>query len=59
MANVVPRLSATPGAVRHAGHASGQDTRRVLADVLGLSEEVIDGLVRDGVIADRAHVAAR
>ena len=59
MANVVPRLSATPGAVRHAGHATGQDTRRVLADVLGLSEEVIDGLVRDGVIADRAHVAAR
>ena len=36
MANVVPRLSDTPGAVRHAGHRIGQDTRRVLAELLGL-----------------------
>lgn len=58
MANVVPRLSATPGAVRHAGHATGQDTRRVLADVLELSDERIDALARAGVIAERMAPAA-
>ncbi len=59
MANVVPRLSVTPGAVRHAGHATGQDTRRVLADVLGLSDPTLDALARDGVIADHPTVGAR
>lgn len=58
MANVVPRLSATPGAIRHAGRATGQDTRRVLAEVLGLSDERIDALARDGVIAERTAAAA-
>ncbi|NUZ04694.1 CaiB/BaiF CoA transferase family protein [Piscinibacter koreensis] len=50
MATVVPRLSATPGAVRHAGHRVGQDTRRVLAGVLGLSNERIDALAAAGVV---------
>src|SRR5665213_1072914 len=31
MAAAVPRMSATPGGVRHAGRRVGQDTRRVLA----------------------------
>jgi len=50
MANVVPRLSATPGAVRHAGHRTGQDTRRVLAELLGLQGSELDALAAAGVI---------
>jgi crotonobetainyl-CoA:carnitine CoA-transferase CaiB-like acyl-CoA transferase len=51
MANVVPRLSATPGAVRHAGRRTGQDTRRVLAELLGLQAPELDALAAAGVIA--------
>ena len=51
MAGVVPRLSETPGAVRHAGRDIGQDSREVLRDVLGLAEATIDELARNGVIA--------
>ena len=52
MANVVPRLSATPGRVRHAGSGLvGQDTRNVLASILGLSEAAIDRLQADGIVA--------
>jgi crotonobetainyl-CoA:carnitine CoA-transferase CaiB-like acyl-CoA transferase len=59
MAAVVPRLSATPGAVRHAGHATGEDTRRVLSEVLGLTDDEMDALARAGAIAGRAPAAAR
>ena len=52
MAVPVPRLSATPGLVRHAGRHIGQDTRRVLADVAGLSDEELDRLEKAGVILD-------
>ncbi len=51
MANVVPRLSDTPGAVRHAGHRTGQDTRRVLAELLGLQDPQLDALAAAGVIS--------
>ena len=51
MAAVVPRLSATPGGIRHAGHAVGQDTRAVLAEVLGYGSDDIAMLERAGVIA--------
>jgi crotonobetainyl-CoA:carnitine CoA-transferase CaiB-like acyl-CoA transferase len=54
MANVVPRLSATPGAVRHAGHRVGADTRRVLQERLGLSAETLDSLEAAGVICSRS-----
>ena len=54
MANVVPRLSATPGRVRHAGRRTGQDTRRVLKDLLGLAEDRIDALAAGGVISQGA-----
>lgn len=50
MANVVPRLSATPGAVRHAGRARGEDTRAVLARWLGLDAAAIDQLGADGAV---------
>jgi crotonobetainyl-CoA:carnitine CoA-transferase CaiB-like acyl-CoA transferase len=51
MAAPVPRLSSTPGAIRHAGRRVGQDTRRVLAELLGLPAQEIDRLEREAVIA--------
>ena len=50
MAAVVPRLSDTPGKVRHSGHRVGQDTRRVLGELLGLAPERIDALARAGIV---------
>lgn len=50
MANVVPRLSRTPGGVRWAGHDIGQDTADVLAQELGMSEKDIERLVATEVI---------
>jgi crotonobetainyl-CoA:carnitine CoA-transferase CaiB-like acyl-CoA transferase len=52
MANVVPRLSATPGEIRHAGGGTiGADTRDVLRDLAELSDAEIDALRREGVVA--------
>lgn len=48
---VVPKLSASPGAVRWAGRAIGRDTRSVLAQELGLSDAEIEALARAGVVA--------
>jgi crotonobetainyl-CoA:carnitine CoA-transferase CaiB-like acyl-CoA transferase len=50
MAAPVPRLSETPGSIRHAGHRVGQDTRQVLADVAGFTEAELDRLEGAGVI---------
>lgn len=50
MANVVPRLSRTPGAVRWSGHDIGQDTATVLTDELGLSAKEIEALAAADVI---------
>lgn len=50
MAAPVPRLSQTPGFVRHAGHRIGQDTRRVLAQVAGYGEDEIAALERAGIV---------
>jgi crotonobetainyl-CoA:carnitine CoA-transferase CaiB-like acyl-CoA transferase len=56
MANVVPRLSETPGRVRHAGGGVvGADTRDVLHRVAGLSAAEIDNLVAAGVVACASH----
>lgn len=48
---VVPKLSATPGAIKHAGHRVGEDTFEVLSDVLELTREQIESLARDRVVA--------
>jgi formyl-CoA transferase len=50
MQNVAPRLSATPGKVRHPGPALGEHTAAVLGGRLGLSAAELDRLGRDGVI---------
>jgi crotonobetainyl-CoA:carnitine CoA-transferase CaiB-like acyl-CoA transferase len=51
MAGVVPRLSETPGEVRHAGRIVGEDTHAVLSDLLGYRGEDIARLAEIGVIA--------
>ncbi len=42
---VVPRLSATPGAIRHTGPETGADGRAVLREVLALDDNAIDALI--------------
>jgi crotonobetainyl-CoA:carnitine CoA-transferase CaiB-like acyl-CoA transferase len=51
MAAPVPRLSQTPGAIRHAGHRIGQDTRRVLRELRGLGAAELAHLEALGAIA--------
>ena len=46
-----PRLSDTPGGVRHAGRDIGQDSRAVLREVLGMDDARIDALAQEGVVA--------
>jgi crotonobetainyl-CoA:carnitine CoA-transferase CaiB-like acyl-CoA transferase len=58
MAGVVPRLSATPGGIRHAGRAIGQDTRAVLGEVLAYDADAIAALVKAGVITCAPESAA-
>ncbi len=48
--DVVPKLSMTPGAIRHSGHRIGQDTRQVLRDLTGLSAVEIDQLEAEHII---------
>lgn len=48
---IVPKLSETPGQIRHTGPDLGQDTRTVLEQELGLSAAEIDALAAQGVIA--------
>jgi crotonobetainyl-CoA:carnitine CoA-transferase CaiB-like acyl-CoA transferase len=48
---IVPKLSATPGAVRWAGRAIGADTGEILAHELHLSQIEIERLARTGVVA--------
>jgi crotonobetainyl-CoA:carnitine CoA-transferase CaiB-like acyl-CoA transferase len=55
MAGVVPRLSATPGRIDHAGGHAGHDTRRVLIEMLGLDAAEIEALARAGVITTGSH----
>lgn len=51
MPAVVPKLTATPGVITHAGRRIGQDTRSVLREVAGYSEEQIVQLELGKVIA--------
>ncbi|MBU6256949.1 MAG: CoA transferase [Burkholderiales bacterium] len=51
LAGVVPKMSASPGRIRWAGHRVGQDTRDVLQKLAGQSPAEIDALEAEGVIA--------
>ena len=50
MPGVVPKFSRTPGAVGHAGPATGEHTREVLTGLLGLAPAELDDLAGRGVI---------
>ncbi len=50
LAGVVPKLSATPGAIWRAGPRLGEDTRAVLQSELGLSETEIHALEQNGTV---------
>jgi crotonobetainyl-CoA:carnitine CoA-transferase CaiB-like acyl-CoA transferase len=51
MAGIVPRLTATPGELRHAGPLTvGQDNEEVYCGRLGLSREELAALSSRGVV---------
>lgn len=50
MQNVFPRLSETPGRVRHVGRERGADNRSVYGDLLGLTSDQIADLTANGII---------
>jgi crotonobetainyl-CoA:carnitine CoA-transferase CaiB-like acyl-CoA transferase len=50
LAGVVPKLSATPGRLRWAGHRTGQDTRAFLKETAQLSDTEIDRLVAADIV---------
>ncbi|WP_436775862.1 CaiB/BaiF CoA transferase family protein [Yinghuangia sp. YIM S09857] len=50
MHNVFPKLSATPGAVRHLGPDLGEHNTRVYGDLLGLTTEQMDDLAARGIV---------
>lgn len=59
MQNVTPKLSRTPGSIRHAGPRTGEHADEVLCDWLGLGVDAVERLRSDGVIgAGVAPVAA-
>ncbi|MEO8442699.1 MAG: hypothetical protein ABI547_09445, partial [Betaproteobacteria bacterium] len=45
-----PKLSATPGRLRWAGHRTGQDTRAFLQETARLSDTEIDRLVAADIV---------
>ena len=53
-----PRLSATPGLVRHAGGVVGEDTVQVLRTLGEFSADEITQLLQSGAAFDAAHTAA-
>ena len=50
LAAPVPRMSATPGAIRWAGGRIGADTREILREIGGLTDARIDALAAAGVV---------
>jgi crotonobetainyl-CoA:carnitine CoA-transferase CaiB-like acyl-CoA transferase len=50
MQNVTPKLSRTPGGIRHAGPRLGEHTYDVLHDWLGLTAEDLKALEAEGVV---------
>lgn len=50
MQGIMPKLSRTPGRIRWPGREPGQDTERVLGELLGLSSDTLQQLRADGVI---------
>jgi crotonobetainyl-CoA:carnitine CoA-transferase CaiB-like acyl-CoA transferase len=54
---VVPKLSATPGHVRHCGPELGADTESILRTELAMVPSVIDALIQSGVVGSAQPAA--
>ena len=52
---VVPKLSRSPGRIRHTGPELGGDSASVLASELGLDAAAIAALIESGVVRGAAH----
>lgn len=50
MQNVLYRMDQTPGQVHWSGRSIGADTRAILSERLGMSQERVDSLLEQGVI---------
>lgn len=50
MPGIVPRLTETPGAIRHSGGALGADNHTVYGGLLGLGADELERLAAEGVI---------
>ena len=50
MPGIVPRLTETPGAIRHSGGAHGADNHAVYGELLGLGADELERLAAEGVI---------
>lgn len=50
MEGVFPRMTETPGSVRHAGKTMGADNEEIYRQRLGLSQAALDALTKDGII---------
>ena len=50
LANVVPKLSGSPGEIRWSGRHLGQDTRAVLTELANFTDEAVDALAAAGVV---------
>ncbi len=50
MQNIVPKMSLTPGKIRHPGRALGADNESVYGDILGFSDLELEALKTDGII---------
>ena len=46
----LPKLSETPGEIKHLGTTKGRHNHEIFRDLLRISEPVIEGLMREGVI---------
>lgn len=47
---VVPKLTRSPGSIRHTGPELGGDTSQILATELGMSPDQIDALLQAGIV---------
>jgi crotonobetainyl-CoA:carnitine CoA-transferase CaiB-like acyl-CoA transferase len=56
LAAPVPRLSDTPGRIAYAGHRVGQDTRKVLNEIVNYTNEQIDRLVEAKVVFEKRAI---
>jgi crotonobetainyl-CoA:carnitine CoA-transferase CaiB-like acyl-CoA transferase len=50
MEGVFPRMSGTPGKVRHAGKSMGADNDEIYLKRLGMTRQAVDQLIKDGIV---------